>query len=608
MTVERAARVLAAAAYCLFLLTSFRAGWNRAETDFPNYYTAAVLVSKGEPLRNLYDWTWFQRQMNYAGVEAQLGSYVPQTPVTMLPIVPLARFPVQTAKRAWLALNLGFLAGAFWLLSRVTRFSFAEVALVAFLGHGTLASNFLLGQYYVFLLFLLALALFCLHRERAIGGGALVGLAFVLKLYAGPFFLFFAAKRQWKAFVAGILGTLCTIALAVVLFGPGDVTYFGSNVLPRALAGDLIDPYHPGYQTLSTLLRRAFVLEPELNPHPVWNAPGIFFLLGPLVTLTLLAIPLLCVRADRFKRDFAWFFVAVVLASTSTASYTFVLLLLPVMLLLDDEGPVGRVMVLGCYVLMAMPLRAAWMPFFPKVWVLLTLYSIAGRNSFRLMPWKRAAFGGAAVLAVSGIAAHRAMAGYEQEPGRHWERILTEPKAIFSSSPAVVDSGIVYQSIGARHYELRYLHDGRLEHFAFDGEALLPVAAGSSGTVRFELVSHGRSTAMLLDPATGRVSLLPGRPPLQAPTRIISPDGKWIAFSCSSQICLRAMVGGQTIRLTGGNCNSYTPAWEPDSSGIVFASDCGRGLGLPALYRARVANIKIAATKASMAAAPRTNE
>jgi hypothetical protein len=119
-------------------------------------------------------------------------------------------------------LNLGFLAGTFWLLSRVTRFSFATVALVAFLAHGTLASNFLLGQYYVFLLFLLTLAFFFLDRERAIGGGALVGLAFVLKLYAGPFFLFFAAKRQWKAFAAGILGTLCMIALAVVLFGPGD--------------------------------------------------------------------------------------------------------------------------------------------------------------------------------------------------------------------------------------------------------------------------------------------------------------------------------------------------------------------------------------------------
>lgn len=421
------------------------------------------------------------------------------------------------------------------------------------------------------------------------------------------------------------------IALAVVLFGPGDVTYFASNILPRALAGDLADPYHPGYQTLSTLLRRTFVMEPELNPHPLWNAPWVFLLLGPLATLTLLALPLVCVRADHFKRDFAWFFVAVVLTSTSTASYTFVLLLLPVMLLLDDEQPLGRVMVLACYALAAMPLRPAWMPFFPKLWVLLALYFIAGRGRFRFrrMPWKRVSMAGVAVLAASGLIAHRAFGSYEQEPGCHWERLLTEPKAIFSSSPAVLRSGIVYQSIGAAHYELRYLHDGHVERFAFDGEALLPMAAGPSGPIRFELVSHGHSTAMLLDPLSGRVSVLAGLPlpdgrgsvptyfrrrapkdhsELAPPRQTISPDGKWIVFTCASQICLRAAVGGETIRLTGGNCNSYMPAWEPDSSGIVFASDCGRGLGLPALYRARVANIKIAATKASIAAVPRTNE
>jgi len=348
-------------------------------------------------------------------------------------------------------------------------------------------------------------------------------------------------------------------------------------------------------------------MEPELNPHPAWNAPWVFFLLGPLATLSLLALPLIYARADHFKRDFAWFFLAVVLASTSTASYTFVLLLLPVMLLLDDEGPLGRLMVLACYAFAAMPLQPAWMPFFPKLWVLLALYFFAGRSNFRRMPWKRASVAGIGVLAASVLVAHRAIGGYEQEPGRHWERIMTEPRAIFSSSPAVLRSGIVYQSIGPAHYELRYLHDGHIERFHFDGEALLPTAAGPSGPIRFELVSHGRSTGMLLDPVSGRVSALAGLP-LERPIETMSPDGKWVAFTCSSQICLRAAPGGETIRMTGGNCNSYMPNWEPDSSGIVFASDCGRGLGLPALYRARVANIKIAATKASIAAVPRTSE
>ena len=81
-------RVYAAAALLLgafFLATSFRYSWNRDATDFRNYYTAAVLVRQSQPLRNYYDWTWFQREINFAGIEHQLGGYIPQTPLTMMP-------------------------------------------------------------------------------------------------------------------------------------------------------------------------------------------------------------------------------------------------------------------------------------------------------------------------------------------------------------------------------------------------------------------------------------------------------------------------------------------------------------------------------------------
>ena len=70
---------------CFFFVTSFRKGWTRVETDFPNYYTAAVLARQHQPLERYYDWPWFQRHMNYTGTERQLGGYIPQTPLTMLP-------------------------------------------------------------------------------------------------------------------------------------------------------------------------------------------------------------------------------------------------------------------------------------------------------------------------------------------------------------------------------------------------------------------------------------------------------------------------------------------------------------------------------------------
>ncbi len=100
------------AASSIFVMATFRSGWNRSETDFPNYYTAARLLVKGAPIRNYYDWPWFQKQINYAGIENQLGGYIPQTPLTMLPMLPVAGFRPQIAKRIWLLLNLGFLAGS----------------------------------------------------------------------------------------------------------------------------------------------------------------------------------------------------------------------------------------------------------------------------------------------------------------------------------------------------------------------------------------------------------------------------------------------------------------------------------------------------------------
>src|ERR1700674_3703705 len=181
------ARALAVLMFAVFLATSFRKGWTGNETDFPNYYTAAVLVSQGAPLREYYDWTWFQRQMNYAGIEHQLGAYLPQTPLTMLPIVPLAGFPVQIAKQIWLGVHLLFLAATLWMLSKATQIRIEYVAILMFLGYASLQSNFRLGQYYVFLLFLLALAFYCLYQGKPAASGFLCGLAFGLKLYGGPF-------------------------------------------------------------------------------------------------------------------------------------------------------------------------------------------------------------------------------------------------------------------------------------------------------------------------------------------------------------------------------------------------------------------------------------
>jgi hypothetical protein len=588
-------RALALLAFTLFLANAFWAGWTRAETDFPNYYTAALLVRKGLPLHNYYDWTWFLRQMNYAGIEWQIGAYTPQTPLTMLPMVGLTTFTPQIAKQIWLTLNLGFLATTVWLMSRVTRFRLDQIALLAFCGYYSLYLNFLYGQYYVFLLFLLTLTFFFLHRGNLAASGFLAGIVFGLKLYGGPFLLYFAAKRNWRALAGMMAAILCAAAVAISIFGWTDIVFYTTQILPRTLEGGSIDPYNPGVPTYSTLLQHMFVAEPELNPQPLWIAPWLFFFLRPLATLAIVVFTLLGLVMRRNtveRRDFAWFTIAVLLLSTSTAPYTFILLLLPAVLLLEDASLRECIFLIACYILLTCPL--GFEKLFPKVWLLVILFVYSGRDYWAALQPKVIVAATVFITLISLVDARRHMLSYANEPGQRFERIAVERGALFSSSPAVSRYGIFYQSIGHDYsrYVLRWLHDNQIEELKFEGHALHPVAPAPNGAIYFELVAHGNSTAMQFDPATRKTAQGSIPAAINEPDSTVSPDGKWIAYTPvmvgPKQIWLRNVATSKTEPLTGGNCNSSFPAWELDSKAVIFASDCGRAIGLPALYRAPV--------------------
>jgi hypothetical protein len=571
---------------------SFLQGWRRAETDFPNYYTAAVLVLKKKSLRHFYNWQWFQRQMNYAGIEKQLGGYIPQTPLTMLPMIPLAHLAPQAAKRIWLLANLFFLAGTVLLLARIAGFSVTCIVLFVLAGYGSLHVNLLLGQYYIFLLFLMTSAFYFLQRGSNGTGGLLLGVVFALKLYGGPFVLYFAAKRQWRAVAGFAVASLLLGAVAVALFGWSDIVYFATAILPRSLKGETLDPYNASNGTIFTLMRRIFMYEPELNSHPWFAAPGLFFFIQPLLGMVILLIPILMSRRWDLRTGFAGFTIASVLASPNTASYTFLLLLLPITLLMMGAKPRKRVLLLVLYAVLALPMRPSWNGLFPKVWFLIGLFCVAltGAGKWQFS-WKQVLATAAIVLVAAAFSAVHSLMNYDEEPGRHWPMIAAQRGAIYSSSPAMLRSGIVYGAIGFERYILRWQHGSENDALVFKGEALNPVALSPEGPIQFELVSHGGSqTCMIQLPATS--ALRCSTVPTPTDTSAISPDGKWLvavkSFGGTEQIWLRQANTKRFLRLTGGSCNSFAPVWDLDSQAIVFASDCGRGIGLPALYRARI--------------------
>ena len=590
-------RIGALLTFAIFLWAAFIPGWTKTETDFPNYYTAAVLVREGQPLRKFYDWTWFARQMNYAGSEARLGTYTAQTPLTMLPLVPLAGFPEQRAKQIWLLCNLIFLGVAIWLMSRMTRVRPESIWLLAFCGYFSLRANFVLGQYYVLVLFLLTLAFYCIDRGKSWLGGAMSGVAFGLKLYGGPLLLYFAARRQWKALLGMIAVALLLVGLAVALFGVADVRYYAMQILPRSLEGGAIDPYNPGNPAFTTMLRHAFIGETELNPRPLRQAPQLYFFLRSFVSMSIVVFLALGAARKRTseRHDFAWLVIAAMLLSTSVASYTFIILLLPVVLLLEEAAPWERTFLVAAYVLLSLPLHPVGL--FPKVWLLAALFVVVGMAGWRGLTWESVVTGLAFAATFGLFLAEREMRAYADEPARHFERVAAREGAIFSAYPVVAPAGVFYQSMGKDGYVLRWLHENRDEELMFAGNAFLPRLAADGSSIEFELVDEEGSARMTFDPVTREATALPGDVPRDWAHSVVSPDGKWIAFERvldgPTHLWLREAASGNERELGGGNCNSFAPAWELDSASFIFASDCGRGFGLPALYRARVGEREI---------------
>ena len=73
-----------------FAWKAFIPAWRSLNSDFPNYYLAARLYRQGYPIERVYDWVWFQRQKDHAGVERPHVSFDPNPPTCVLPVLPFS--------------------------------------------------------------------------------------------------------------------------------------------------------------------------------------------------------------------------------------------------------------------------------------------------------------------------------------------------------------------------------------------------------------------------------------------------------------------------------------------------------------------------------------
>ncbi len=325
-------------------------------TDFPNYYVTARLLREGYSTDRVYEWLWIQRQKDHFGITKEdqpVIGFIPHTPFSALVVWPLTGFSAITAKRIWIVVNLALLGLIAALLNSLSELGWRRIALLMVLNY-PLHRNLQYGQYYILMLLLLTTSLWCYLRRQRLLAGALMGIGFGLKIFPVLFFIYFLRKRDLRAATGLIAGAVLSIAVSVITFGWQLNRLYVSQVLPWALRGDAMDPYNLTASSVSSLLHRLLLFEPQWNPQPMVHSPLLFSLLHPLLQI-LIFVPAVFLAAPedfhprRVQSEWSAFLIAILAISTLPASYHFTVLILPVALIaneLIEERDLGSLLVL----------------------------------------------------------------------------------------------------------------------------------------------------------------------------------------------------------------------------------------------------------------------
>ncbi len=318
----------------LFLLSDI----SKNKSDFANYYTASSMFVDGKDLSNIYDNRHLKRHANIYGIENTIVSYVPHTPPTLILYAPVTLLKPDNAKYLWSVLNLLFLIGSIYLFHRTYNIRFHIVLILGLSFVTPVFNNFLLGQAYLFILFMVSLGLFLWHKNRHLAAGIIIGLASSVKPF--PLFMIIPAimSRRWKIVAGMFIG--CTIPhLIIYSISPEIYEPYFNLVLPATMSGEIQNPFHHGFRSYTVLLRNLFIHDPFRNPEPAFNSPFMFSFLRMFISLMLIAIFSFissAMRNDKRVNDIdcaSLFLMASLLVAPVTSSYQYILLIPPILVI-----------------------------------------------------------------------------------------------------------------------------------------------------------------------------------------------------------------------------------------------------------------------------------
>jgi len=311
-------------------------------SDFTQDYVAAQALRDGRSIYSMFT----QSDLSAAALHTNYELLTPQEfennhpPFTTLLFVPLTFLPYDVALILWSAFSLllFFLSG--YIVLRELQIDLPRHWVCVLIGLGLcwypFQAHIGLAQLSLPIVACIIGSWALLRKQRDLAGGALLGVASLIKLFPGLIVLYLLARRRWRAAGAALAVGAAGGLLTLVLVGIPDTIRYVVRVAPHdsAIYGLL-----PINFSFAGAFRRLFVDGPWVRP--LLDAPMLAAVLTVLASLGLLALLLrqikqVSVASQRDDSAFALICLAMLLISPITWQHIFPILILPFALLLQD--------------------------------------------------------------------------------------------------------------------------------------------------------------------------------------------------------------------------------------------------------------------------------
>lgn len=295
--------------------------------DFSNYYFAANFLTNGTFDSSIYFPHQFNLDIAQLGYDHIYTSYAPHNPFLALFFTPLTLFSLGAAKFIFNLLGLGLFLFSLNNLTKTYGTKPLYLVLIPILFFVPLRNNFLFGQMYLLLFFLLVEGFLAYKKERYVRMALFWGMAVLLKVIPIILFGMLLFKKKYRAIL--YFGSVCIVLflLSVWVCGISVWEFYFRSVLPKSGAGEITTEFVQNYQSVFMLLKGYLIGDDSVFKTILFGFKLLMLGLAFFITR----------KENDLLHVFSFWILASVLLSPYGSTYTSILLLIPFVFTVKSE-------------------------------------------------------------------------------------------------------------------------------------------------------------------------------------------------------------------------------------------------------------------------------